>query len=119
MIGKHRPVDHVPFFWTRFFNSSVQYTGNTKSWDEVIVKGDVKQMKFVAYYIKKGKVVAAAAMNSLNSIMTINEALNQGVMPTADQIRKNDFNLDVVTEAVKLKSPLCDKCKNLTAGFAQ
>jgi hypothetical protein len=83
MIGKHRAVDNVPFFWTRFFNTSVQYTGNTSSWDDIIVKGNLAEQKFVAYYVSKGKVVAAAAMNSLNSIMIIKEALQQGVMPSA------------------------------------
>lgn len=72
MIGLHRPVDNIPFFWTRFFNTSVQYTGNTSKWDDVIVKGDLAQQKFVAYYVNNGKVVAAATMNTPNAVMIIN-----------------------------------------------
>ncbi len=72
MLGRRIPVDNIPFFWTRFFNNSVQYTGYTDSFDKVHVKGSLPDQKFVAYYIKGNKVVAAATMNQLNSIMIIN-----------------------------------------------
>jgi len=41
-------------------------------------------LKFVAYYVNKDKVVAAAAMASPNAIMIINEALRTNLMPSAD-----------------------------------
>lgn len=110
MLGQHLPVDNVPFFWTRFFNSSVQYTGNTASWDEVIIKGNVQDLKFVAYYVNKGKIVAAAAMNSLNSIMIVKEAMQQGVMPTAEEVKKGDWKVEGLVEEIKKKGPACKKC---------
>lgn len=52
-------------------------------------------MKFVAYYIRKAddKVIGAAAMNSLNSIQVVNEAMKNGVMPTATTIKNPGFIL--------------------------
>ena len=52
-------------------------------------------MKFVAYYIRKAddKVIGAAAMNSMNSIQVVNEAMKNGVMPTATAIKKPGFVL--------------------------
>lgn len=52
-------------------------------------------MKFVAYYIRKSddKVLGAAAMNQLNKIQIINEAMRNGVMPNASHIKNTSFKL--------------------------
>lgn len=53
-------------------------------------------MKFVAYYIdkKSDKILGAAAMGQLNTIQIINEAMKNGVMPKASQVKSDTFNLD-------------------------
>jgi hypothetical protein len=52
-------------------------------------------MKFVAYYIRKSddKVLGAASMGVLNKVQIINEAMKNGVMPNASQIKSKDFKL--------------------------
>lgn len=107
------PLDNVPFFWTRSFNSSLQFTGVTTGYDKVHINGDLSAQKFIAYYFKAGKVVGAATMNSLNSIMIINEALKQGVMPPADDVVKEDFKLDSLLPLINKKQPTCKKCQCL------
>lgn len=95
MAGKKFPVDNIPFFWTRQFNNSLVFTGVTKGWDDLHIVGDLSEMKFVAYYIRKSddKVLGAAAMNSMNAIQTINEAMRNGVMPKASTVKNPSFNL--------------------------
>lgn len=96
MAGKKFPVDNIPFFWTRQFNNSLVFTGVTKGWDDIHIVGDLKEMKFVAYYIRKSddKVLGAAAMNQLNSIQIINEAMRNGVMPNATAVKNQSFKLE-------------------------
>ena len=95
MIGKKFPLDNIPFFWTRQFNNSLVFTGVTRGWDDIHIVGDLKEMKFVAYYIRKSddKVLGAAAMNQLNKIQIINEAMRNGVMPNASQVKSASFVL--------------------------
>ena len=95
MAGKKFPLDNIPFFWTRQFNNSLVFTGYTKGWDDIHVAGDLKEMKFVAFYIRKedDKVLGAAAMNSMNAIQIINEAMKNGVMPNATSLKNPDFKL--------------------------
>lgn len=95
MAGKKYPVDNIPFFWTRQFNNSLVFTGVTKGWDDLHITGDLSEMKFVAYYIRKSddKILGAAAMNSMNSIQVINEAMKNGVMPNASTIKNPTFKL--------------------------
>ena len=111
ILGKKIPLDNVPFFWTRSFDNSVQFTGVTSGYDNLHISGDLPTQKFIAYYFKDGKVVGAVCMNSLNSIMIINEALRQGVMPTAEAVSKSDFKLDSLLSLINSKKPTCVKCQ--------
>lgn len=96
MFGKKFPVDNIPFFWTRQFNNSLVFTGVTKGWDEIHVDGDLSQMKFVVYYIRKSdnKVLGAAAMGHLNKIQVINEAMRNGVMVDGTTVKSPTFVLE-------------------------
>jgi apoptosis-inducing factor 3 len=60
MLGKLVPFGNVPFYWTRHYNKAVQYIGHAHEYDEVFVQGDIMANKFVAYYIKDGKILAVA-----------------------------------------------------------
>lgn len=74
LAGKKFPVDNIPFFWTRQNNNSLAFTGVTRGWDDLHITGDLKNMKFVAYYIRKSddKVLGAAAMGHMGAIQIIN-----------------------------------------------
>lgn len=69
-------------------------------------------MKFIAYYIDKktDKVIAAAAMNQMNKIQVINEAMKNGVMPKASVVKSGDFNIDQLLKDVNDKHPKCTRC---------
>jgi hypothetical protein len=112
MAGKKFPVDNIPFFWTRQFNNSLVFTGVTKGWDDLHITGDLGEMKFVAYYIRRSddKILGAAAMNSLNMIQIINEAMKNGVMPSATTIKNPAFKLENLLSDIKKKDPKCAKC---------
>lgn len=74
MAGKKFPMDNIPFFWTRQFNNTLQFTGYTQGWNDIHIHGDLSEMKFVAYYIDKqsDRVLGAAAMGISNQIQIIN-----------------------------------------------
>lgn len=59
MAGERAEYDEVPFFWTRQFDISVKYVGHAQDWDEIVMEGDPGEGKFIAYYLKDGKVLAA------------------------------------------------------------
>ena len=61
MIGNPTPVSQIPYFWTRHYDKTVQYSGIGSKYDDIIIDGDLQDMKFVAYYTLKGRVVASAS----------------------------------------------------------
>jgi NADPH-dependent 2,4-dienoyl-CoA reductase/sulfur reductase-like enzyme len=112
MAGRKFPMDNVPFFWTRQWNNSLVFSGVAQGWDDVHITGNLEEMKFIAYYIdkKSDKVIAAAAMNQMNKIQIINEAMKNGVMPKASVVKSGDFNLDKLLKDVNDKHPKCTRC---------
>eukprot|EP00062_Callorhinchus_milii_P011774 gi/632958059/ref/XP_007894821.1/ PREDICTED: apoptosis-inducing factor 3-like isoform X2 [Callorhinchus milii] len=63
MIKKKKSIHSVPFFWTVLFGKSLRYAGYGGDYEEIIFKGNVSDLKFVAFYIKEEQVVAVASMN--------------------------------------------------------
>lgn len=83
MLGKMTPFSGVPFFWTRNYNKTLQYIGYAHDFDEVHVQGDILANKFVAFYIKDGKVLAVAGQQKSGEVLTYMEAMHQNQMPSA------------------------------------
>ena len=68
------PMDNIPFFWTISFNNTISFTWYSRGWDHIHIVGDVKERKFVAFYIskKENRVLGAASMGVMNQIQIIN-----------------------------------------------
>lgn len=89
MSGKNASYSDVPFFWTFQFSVNVKYAGYAVDWDEIIYDGDPSEQDFVAYYVKGGRVEAAAACNQTLKICKIAEMLGSSIKPTVEEIRSN------------------------------
>jgi len=63
MLGMQNPYDEVYWFWFDQYNYNLQYAGFATDWDELIVRGSLEQRKFVAFYLKGGRVLAILGMN--------------------------------------------------------
>ncbi|XP_055331403.1 apoptosis-inducing factor 3-like isoform X3 [Paramacrobiotus metropolitanus] len=62
IVGNKTPIHTVPYFWTQVFGKSVRYAGYGYRFDDIFIHGTLAGMKFVAYYLKGGEVVAAASL---------------------------------------------------------
>jgi 3-phenylpropionate/trans-cinnamate dioxygenase ferredoxin reductase component len=63
MLGEGRPYEEVPWFWSDQYEHNLQYAGFHTEWDELVVRGSVKERNFVAFYRKDRRVLAAVAIN--------------------------------------------------------
>ncbi len=63
MLGRAVPYDEVPVFWTIQYLKQLDYIGHTKTWDQLILHGDLEKPEFLAYYVKDGRVAAAAGFD--------------------------------------------------------
>lgn len=62
MLGKGKPYGEVPWFWSDQYDLNLQYAGFHTDWDELVVRGSLRERNFVAFYLEDGKVLAAVAI---------------------------------------------------------
>jgi hypothetical protein len=101
MLGKLTPFGNVPFYWTRHYNKTVQYIGYAHEFDEVHIEGDVLANKFVAFYIKDGRVLAVAGQQSSAAVLTCMEAMHQNLMPSAADIKSGKETAETLRGKLK------------------
>jgi pyruvate/2-oxoglutarate dehydrogenase complex dihydrolipoamide dehydrogenase (E3) component len=60
MLGRAVNYTSVPYFWTIHYRQRLDYVGHAECWDEVIIDGDLREPKFIAFYVQAGVVKAVA-----------------------------------------------------------
>ncbi|XP_061865837.1 apoptosis-inducing factor 3 isoform X3 [Colius striatus] len=110
MLAHGTEISTVPYLWTAMFGKSIRYAGHGEGFDDVVIQGDLDELKFVAFYTKRGsrrwllgtrrasrtesrrsdEVVAVASMNYDPIVSKVAEVLAAG-----RTIRKRDVELFV------------------------
>jgi 3-phenylpropionate/trans-cinnamate dioxygenase ferredoxin reductase subunit len=63
MLGEATEYDRIPYFFSDQYDVSMEYSGYTTKWDEVVFRGDRDAGEFVAFWMKDGRVVAGMNVN--------------------------------------------------------
>ncbi|CAH3103418.1 unnamed protein product [Porites lobata] len=87
MLGRKEEINTIPFFWTSQYGKSIRYCGHAKSFDDVIIEGDVDEQKFTAYYVKGDRVLAVATMGPGNACAKAANLMFEGKMPSGSEIK--------------------------------
>ncbi|KAI0775025.1 hypothetical protein BD413DRAFT_471840 [Trametes elegans] len=96
--GKGQPFVKIPVFWSAQ-GQQLRYCGVGAGYDDIIIDGNPEEMKFVAYYVKQGNVVAVASMQRDPVVIKASELLRLGLMPSAAEIKagKDLLSIDIST----------------------
>ncbi len=63
MLGKPAAYDRLPYFFSDQYDVGMEYTGLAVGADEYVVRGDVEQREFIAYWLREGRVIAGMNVN--------------------------------------------------------
>ena len=77
MMGKGQAYDAVPVFWTIHYLKRLDYIGHATEWDDLVLHGDIEKPKFLVYYVKDGRVIAAAGLDRDRDTAALVELLSQ------------------------------------------
>lgn len=97
MAGRDVQYRGVPFFWTNQFKVNTRYVGFAADWDEIVYDGDVGHRQFIAYFVKRGGVLAAAGCKEDQKMCIIGEILRDPAVPTVADIHRQLKNETLVT----------------------
>ncbi|EIN09781.1 hypothetical protein PUNSTDRAFT_51954 [Punctularia strigosozonata HHB-11173 SS5] len=104
MPGEKQPFVKIPVFWSAQ-GQQLRYCGVGAGFEDVIIKGDPGEMKFIAYYVKDNTIVAVATMQNDPVVSKASELLRLGLMPSPQEVKdgKDLLSIDISSVAVKEK----------------
>ncbi len=86
MLGADWPYSEVPYFWSDLADwATIEYVGPALSWDEEIVRGDPAAGSFSVFYLDRGRVAAALAVDRPDDLEAARSMLAEGL--GADAVR--------------------------------
>ena len=62
MLGETERFDAVPFFWSRHYDTAINYVGHAERWDEVVVEGSLEALDATVQYRRGGRTLAVATI---------------------------------------------------------
>ncbi|KAK5638929.1 hypothetical protein RI129_013224 [Pyrocoelia pectoralis] len=92
MLNKGKILKAIPFFWTMWFGKGIRYCGYG-SFDDVVIRGDVNNLVFVAYYIKNEEVVSICSCGMDPIVAKYAEYISQGNKLYKKDLGKDPFEL--------------------------
>ncbi|MET9337424.1 FAD-dependent oxidoreductase [Nonomuraea sp. NPDC003804] len=76
MLGQDVVYDRVPYFYTDQFEIGMEFSGDTRGYDEVFIKG--KDLEFIAYWLRQGTVIAGMNVNIWDVVGDIQNLIRSG-----------------------------------------
>ena len=88
MLGQDVAYDRVPYFYTDQYDLGMEYAGYVEpgGYDQVVFRGDVKRLEFIAFWLAGGRVAAGMNVNIWDVIDTIQAIVRGGRTVDADML---------------------------------
>lgn len=64
LLGKPSTIDHVPYFCSTQYGSTLEYLGLPAMWDRIITRGEHTAHGFTAFWLNRGIPVAALTVDN-------------------------------------------------------
>ncbi|KAG2071726.1 FAD/NAD(P)-binding domain-containing protein [Suillus decipiens] len=102
IAGDPQPFAKVPVFWSAQ-GQQLRYCGLGADYDDVIIHGNPGEMKFIAYYVHRGEVVAVSSMQNDPVVSKASELLRLGRMPSPAELKegKSLLSINISTASTK------------------
>lgn len=78
MLGMDVTYDLVPYFFTDQYELGMEFSGDVAGHDQVVYRGSVDDLEFIAYWLREGRVVAGMNVNVWDVVDDIQELIRSG-----------------------------------------
>ena len=62
MLGSRTPYRYLHSFWSDQFEDKLEYVGHARKWDRFVVRGSLKERKFLGFYLPPLALWAGGAL---------------------------------------------------------
>jgi len=93
LMGVERPFLDAPWFWSDQYDVNLRVVGRVAGYDHVVLRGDVENYRFSAFYFKNGRFIACDSVNRVKDHVAARKALDRGVEVTPEHAADIGFDL--------------------------
>jgi len=93
LMGVEKPFLEAPWFWSDQYDVNLRVAGRVSGYDHYVLRGDVDNYKFSAFYFKNGKFIAADSVNRVKDHVVARKVLDRGVELTPEHAADAGFDL--------------------------
>ncbi|MGH8971343.1 MAG: NAD(P)/FAD-dependent oxidoreductase [Actinomycetes bacterium] len=99
MLGQSATYDRLPYFFTDQYDLGMEYTGYVApgDHDEVVVRGDVDGLEFVAFWLRDSHVLAGMNVNVWDAKGPVTQLIRSRVRVDTARLADVDVPLDELT----------------------
>ena len=99
-LGQDVAYDRLPYFFTDQYDLGMEYSGYVEpdGHDEVVVRGDVDRLEFIAFWLRRGQVLAGMNVNIWDINDTIQALVRAGQPVDKDALRDPGTPLESLTD---------------------
>jgi 3-phenylpropionate/trans-cinnamate dioxygenase ferredoxin reductase component len=101
MLGKRVVYDRLPYFFSDQYDVGMEFVGDAVGSDDLVVRGDSGEREFVAFWLARGRVVAAMAVNVWDVIEDAKRLITSRAVVERDRLADPSIPLDTLAPAVQ------------------
>lgn len=101
IVGRARPTEDVPWFWSNQYDLKLQIAGLSHDFDRIVVRGNPADRKFAAFYLRKGALVAVDAINSPMEFMASRQLIACAATPDPAALEDASIPMKAILDAHK------------------
>ncbi|MDJ0919732.1 MAG: FAD-dependent oxidoreductase [Henriciella sp.] len=99
IMGKPRPMEDCPWFWSDQYDLKLQIAGLSQDYDQVVLRGDPKDRKFAAFYLRGGKLISVDAVNSAPEFLASKRLIMAGASLAPDTLSDTSLTMKEIAAA--------------------
>lgn len=91
LLGADAPFTASPYFFSDQYELGMEYRGLAAAEDEVVIRGDLAERAFHAFWLRDGRVRAAMNVNLWDDGDALQALVDRSAAATAEQLRTADL----------------------------
>ena len=96
IIGEMTSYDQVPWFWSDQYKTKLQIVGLLDNYDDIVVRGDLKNESFAVFYIKNNTIIASDCVNRPAEHMMSRKLISEKIVIKKDRLSDESVSIKEV-----------------------
>ena len=94
VMGNRTAYNQIPWFWSDQYDHKLQIIGLSGDHDEVLIRGNQEESKFMLFYLKGEELIAVDAVNNPKEFLICRKLVENKVKISSDDILNQSKNLN-------------------------